>query len=137
MAKPTPIPLAMIICDTVIEDRRTGKKSLIGIFNNIMAVKMPVRHPSLNVFCILTEGIGQYEGSLRCTRLDNNEVVIDIKGPISFPNRLVTAEFNFDLKNVVFPAIGEYIFELLCDGNLVISRKFTISELKKEPDKPA
>ena len=35
--KPSPIPLTMVICDTVIDDRKTGKKSLIGLFNNINA----------------------------------------------------------------------------------------------------
>ncbi len=32
---PTPIGLAIVICDQIIEDKLTGKKSLIGIFNQI------------------------------------------------------------------------------------------------------
>ncbi|MEK7448308.1 MAG: hypothetical protein AAB019_02370 [Planctomycetota bacterium] len=133
--KPIPLPLAMIICDTVIEDRFTGKKSLIGIFNTITAFQLPLRHPSLNIFCILTEGIGEYESILRCIKLDTNEPIINLKGPIMFPNPLAIVEFNFDLKNVVFPSVGQYVFELLCNDQLLISRKFTVGEFKKE--KPA
>lgn len=130
MEKPKPIPLAMILCDTMIEDRLTGKKSLIGIFNNIAARKIPCQHANLNVFCILTEGIGQYRGCLRCTSLTDGKSILNISGPINFPNRLATAEFNFELKNVVFPLAGQYVFELLCDDQPVISRKFNVAQLK-------
>ena len=34
--KPVPIPLAMVICDTVIEDKLTGKK-----FGDILQTKYP------------------------------------------------------------------------------------------------
>ena len=37
-----PVPLAMILCDSVIIDQRTDKKSLIGIFSNIAAESFPV-----------------------------------------------------------------------------------------------
>lgn len=129
--KPKPTPLAMIICDTVIEDRLTGKKSLIGIFNNISVQKFPCQHPTLNVFFALTEGIGEYKGCLRCVKLDTNEAIMNLNGPLPFPNRLATVEFNFELKNVVFPSEGQYIFELLCDEQLVISRKFIVSKIKE------
>lgn len=129
--KPKPIPLAMIICDTVIEDRLTGKKSLIGIFNNISVHKLPCQHPTINVFFALTEGIGEYKGCLRCAKLDTNEVIMNLNGPLPFPNRLATVEFNFELKNVVFPSEGQYIFELLCDDQPVISRKFIVSKIKE------
>jgi hypothetical protein len=127
--KPKPIPLAMVICDMVIEDRLTGKKSLIGIFNNVNALKFPCQHPSINVFFALTEGIGTYKGCLRCVKLDTNEVIMNINGPIPFPNRLAAVEFNFDIKNMSFPAEGQYIFELLCDDQLVISRKFIVTKM--------
>ncbi|MBI4834318.1 MAG: hypothetical protein HY811_05830 [Planctomycetes bacterium] len=134
--KPKPIPLAMIICDSVIEDRITGKKSLIGIFNNIAVAQFPCQHPSINVFFTLTEGIGEYQGCLRCVKLDTNEIIININGPIPFPNRLATVEFNFELKNIRFPTEGQYVFELLCDDQPVISRKFNVSKIKTPEKKP-
>ncbi|MBI4713394.1 MAG: hypothetical protein HY762_08880 [Planctomycetes bacterium] len=134
--KPVPVALAMIICDTFMEDRFTGKKSLVGIFNNIASAELPCRHPSMNVFCVLTEGIGQYEACLRCTHTESNQTVINIKGPLPFPNPLATVEFNFELKNVAFPKEGQYIFELLCNDQIVISRKFTVSKMEPKPKPP-
>lgn len=128
--KPKPIPLAMVICDSVIDDRLTGKKSVIGIFNNIAAAELPCRHQTLYVYCVLTEGIGQYEGALKCIHLESNKTIFNLTGPIKFPNPLATIEFIFDMKNIVFDSEGMYVFELLCDNQPVISRKVNVSLLK-------
>ena len=128
--KPKPIPLTMTICDTIIDDRLSGKKSLIGIFNNIAVVELPCQHQTLYVYCVLTEGIGQYDGALRCTHLESNKTIININGPINFPNPLATVEFIFDIKNMVLEQEGIYVFELLCDNQPIISRKIHVSKIK-------
>jgi hypothetical protein len=127
--KPKPIPLAMVICDTVIDDRLTGKKSLVGIFNNIAATDFPCRHQTLYVYSVLTEGIGQYEGALRCVYLQSGKTIINLTGPINFPNPLSTVEFIFELKSIVFEQEGVYVFELFCDNQPIISRKINISKI--------
>lgn len=128
--KPVPIPLVMAICDTVIEDKLTGKKSLIGLFNNINAKSVPTVHPGLNVYVALTEGNGSYEGKLRC--LVDNDRVLEIGGPLTFKHPHQIVEWNFSLRNLPLPKFGEYRLELLCDEKLVISRKFKVSPIKKE-----
>jgi hypothetical protein len=131
--KPRPVPLAMIVCDTIIDDRLSSKKSLIGIFNNIAAAELPCRHQSVYVYCVLTEGIGQYEGALKCTHMQSNRVIFNLTGPVKFPNPLATIEFIFDVKNIVFDQEGAYVFELFCDNQPVISRKINVSLLKSRP----
>ncbi|MDI6733025.1 MAG: hypothetical protein QME51_02980 [Planctomycetota bacterium] len=128
--KPKPIPLAMLICDTIIDDRLSAKKSLIGIFNNIGSNEMPCRHQTLYVYCVLTEGIGQYESALRCSHLESGKNVFNLTGPIKFPNPLATIEFIFDMKNIVFQEEGVYVFELFCDNQPVISRKINVTKIK-------
>ena len=93
--KPVPIPLAMLICDTVIEDKLTGKKSLIGLFNSINAKSVPITHPSLNVYITLTEGRGSYEGKLRC--LIDNDTVLEIGGPLTFKHPFPASIFPLKL----------------------------------------
>ena len=132
VSKPKPIPLAMIICDMVIEDKKTGKKSLIGIFDNINAPTAPCTHPRLNVFVSLTEGIGQYVGKLRCVKSDTNAVIFEGKGEMSFKDRHQRLEFNFELCNLSFPEFGEYRFDLFCDDQPIIGRKLNFIELSKK-----
>jgi len=128
--KPVPIPLAMVICDTVIQDKKTGKKTLVGLFNNVGAKKVPVIHPSLNVYIILTEGTGNYDGKLKC--VVDDDIVLEMGGPLVFKHPHQIAEWNFNLRNLPLPKFGDYRFEFYCNEELVLSRKFKVSEMKKE-----
>ena len=128
--KPIPIAIAMVICDMVIEDVRTRKKSLVGLFNNISTSKVPVTHPRLNVYIALTEGRGDYDAELRCINLDDNEIVGGMKGPLKFVSPQQIVEFNFEICNFVLPRYGNYRFDFLCSDRLVISRKFHLTPTK-------
>jgi len=120
------IPLGMIICDTVIQDIKTKKKSLIGIFSQINAVRAPIQHPKMVVFLVLTEGNGRYDCELRCVRDDDHAAVMTAKGRIDFKNPQQVLELAFDLNGPVFPDFGHYRFEFFAEGEPVISRKFRV-----------
>lgn len=130
--KPIPKPLAMIICDTVIHDRKTGKKSLINMFDNINATKVPCIHNRLNVYVSLTEGHNDYNGMLRCIYEDENKTVGELRGPIVFKTPHQIVEFNFEIAGLSIPKHGNYRFDFYCDNELVISRKFKVSSIKLE-----
>ncbi len=133
-SKPIPKPLAMIICDMVMDDRKTGKKILIGTFNNIDAVNFPVMHMQLSIFLSLTNGHGRYQGCLRCVNLSSGKSIVDLKGPIAFPNPLDVVEINFVLRKMIFPVPGMYAFQLFCDDELILDRKFKVSKIGKQKD---
>ncbi|MDD4909825.1 MAG: hypothetical protein PHR44_04005 [Candidatus Omnitrophica bacterium] len=130
--KPNPIPLAMVLCDMVIDDRKTGKKSLVGIFSNINATKVPCIHPRLNVFISLTEGNGEYAGKLKCLYVDKDKTVAELAGPILFQSPHQIIDFNFELCGLPLVAFGNYRFDFYCNEELVISRKFTVSQRKTD-----
>jgi len=46
---------AMLTCDEVLIDGKTGKHSIIGHFSSIKAAGFPVTHPSLTLFVGLTD----------------------------------------------------------------------------------
>jgi hypothetical protein len=131
MPKPKPIALAIVICDTVIDDRKTGKKSLIGIFDNIFSKNVPCTHPCLNVFIALTQGIGKYKTEVHCIKSDDNKEIFKGQGEINFSDRKQRIEFNFELRGLTFPEYGEYRFEVLCDNQLIIGRTFNITQMVK------
>ncbi|MDD4013399.1 MAG: hypothetical protein PHW14_04330 [Candidatus Omnitrophica bacterium] len=134
--KPKPIPLTMVICDAVIDDKKTGKKSLIGLFNNISSGKMPCVHPRLNVFITMTEGYGNYDGVLRCVPSESGKQVMEMKGPLVFRDPHQVVELDFEINNIRFDQYGEYRFEFLCGGELLISRKFKVSQIAKKEETP-
>ena len=126
--RPKLIPLGMIICDTVIQDIKTRKKSLIGIFSQINAVQVPVQHSRMSVFLILTEGNGRYVCDLRCIRDEDGTVVMKAEGAIEFKNPQQVLELVFDLNGPAFPAFGQYRFEFFAEQEPVISRKFAVKQ---------
>lgn len=125
--KPNPSGLAIVICDQIIEDKQTNKKSLIGIFNNINAASFPCRHPQVSVFVSLTEGRGECAARLRIANEETDEVVADVNGPIQFPDIHSVVELVFNLVGLVFPSPGLYSIEFYCDDALVLERRFHVT----------
>lgn len=130
--KPKPISLAMIICDMIMDDRKTGKKILVGTFNTINARNFPALHLEMHIFLTLTEGHGEYQSSLKCIRSDFHKPIMEISGPIKFLSPLDVVEIGFALKNLAFPSPGTYIFQLSCDSDIIASRKFMVKEIGEQ-----
>ena len=133
--KPSPLGIAIVVCDQIIEDKLTSKKSLIGIFNQITAANFPCTHPRVSVFVCLTEGRGDYGARLRIVHDETETVVADLNGPIQFPDANAVIELNFDLIGLTFPQPGLYSIEFYCDDTLVLERRFHVAKLEK-PSSP-
>jgi hypothetical protein len=131
--KSSPTGLAIVICDQIIEDKLTGKKSLIGIFNQIGTGSFPCRHPQLCVFVSLTEGRGQCAARLRIVHDESEHVVAEVNGNIQFPDVHVVVELNFNLVGLAFPEPGMYSIEFYCDDALILERRFNV--VKVQPPK--
>ena len=132
----TPSGLAIIVCDQVIEDKLTNKKSLIGIFNSIAHPNFPCRHPALCVFVSLTEGHRDCQARLRIVREENAQPVAEVDGKIEFPDVNMVVEIAFNFLGLEFPAPGLYSIEFYCDDALVLERRFHAMQIKPPPQGP-
>jgi hypothetical protein len=131
--KPLPIPLGMVICDMIIEDKKTGKKSLIGMFSNVSAVQVPCALSRFGVYISLTEGIGDYACSLKCVRAGDNLLIGETKGGLKFEDRSNIVEIVLEINGLTVPEFGEYRLEFYCEDGLLISRKFTVTAIGEKP----
>ncbi len=122
-------PLALLLCDTVITDAMTGKKTLVGIFNSIGASKFPHIVPQINVFASLTNIEGETEVKIRLIA-GNNNVVFDLPAKVPFKNPLDAPELVFNLQNLKFPSPGAFELQLLAGGKVAASRLLVVSEIK-------
>ena len=129
---PSPTGLAIVICDQIIEDKQTNKKSLIGIFNNIASQNFPCRHPQLCVFVSITEGRGTYDARLRIANEETDTTVADVRGKIQFADVHAVVEVNFNLLGLEFQQPGLYSIEFYCDDALVLERRFHVSQMKPQ-----
>src|SRR5882724_673974 len=135
--QPIPSGVAIVVCDLIIEDKLTSKKSLIGIFNQIATQDFPYRHPQISVFVSLTEGRGQCAARLRIIHDESDHVVAEVKGNIEFPDVHAVFELSFNLVGLVFPQPGTYSIEFYCDDALVLERRFNVTHIKPAQDPPA
>jgi hypothetical protein len=131
--KPSPIGLALVVCDQIIEDKLTNKKSLIGIFNQIATPVFPCRHARLGVFVALTDGRDRCDVRLRIGHEESAHLVADVRGQIQFPDVNAVVELNFDLVGLVFPQPGLYSIEFSCDDMLILERRFHVTLVQPAP----
>jgi hypothetical protein len=113
MAEPTvPTVLALLLCDQVIIDAQTKKKSLIGIFDNINWFGNPAP-VTLAVYAKLKDAQGAYNFNVRVVSLKDESVItnLEIKG-VSIPNPLQSVELAFNMVGLQFREPGKYEFQL-------------------------
>jgi hypothetical protein len=130
-----PLAQALVVCDTVIEDKGSGKTSLIGIFNGITSGAFPVQINEICVYAALTNGHGLSEITLRCVRLNDDLETLRKIGSITFRDPNTVVELVFRLRGVPFPAPGLYAFELLCEGQLLLEKRFNVQQVDPRPAK--
>ncbi|MBU0639111.1 MAG: hypothetical protein KKB50_09625 [Planctomycetes bacterium] len=124
VAQPTLVSL--LICDQVIDDKLTNKKSAIGLFNTVLVPKVPTVMQQVAVMASLTEITGRVPAELRLVRDADNSVLFSTRGHVDAPNPLATVDLVFTMQGVRLPAPGQFAFELLCGGALLGRRRFQL-----------
>ena len=109
-----PSVLSILVCDQVIIDETTRKKTLVGIFDAIFGTDTPVVQP-VGFYARLTDLEGEYKFRIRIVELgDEDEVftgVVDTTA-INCSDRLAIIEIALNLPHVPFPNFGRYEFQL-------------------------
>lgn len=132
MPQSKPIGIAMIVCDQVILDHFTQKKSLIGLFNTIGCDHFPTTVARLCVFVSVTDVRDETRGVLKCRNESSGRDILRMEGRLKADNPNAISEIVFDLNNVSFPESGLHCFEFLCDDELVLQTRFAVvSKVKK------
>ncbi len=128
-----PMGLALLICDTMIEDKNTGKKSLIGLFSRIESARFPCLHPEMTIYVSLTSGRGKYPCEVICRQADGEKPVFAVKGDIQFPSQNHVVDLVFRMHGVRFPAPGTYWVHFLADDMPIMMRPIEVRAI----DRPA
>ncbi len=121
-----PTLVSMVVCDQVIDDRLTNKKSAIGIFNTIVVTKVPSTIHHLGILASLTEISGRAELELRLVRDSDNAVLFSGKGVVEAPNPLAVVDLLFAMQGIQIPEVGQYAFELNCADEPLGRRRFQV-----------
>jgi hypothetical protein len=122
-----PEVLAMILCDMIITDNESNKKSLIGLFDRVESPAMPCLVNELHVYVCLTDGHGSLPVSIACIAADDGDELFRGHADVEFLDPLQVVELHFVFPHAQFPRAGEYRFQFFADGVLLRERKFFVS----------
>jgi hypothetical protein len=125
-----PEVLAMVLCDQVITDVETNKKSLIGLFDQVETLALPCVLHALHVYLSLTDGHGPLRLALSCVTVDEGEELFRGETSVSFADPLEVVELHFTFPNARFPRVGEYRFQLSAGALVLRERRFFDSYLR-------
>ena len=111
-----PSLLAVLICDTIIIDSQSQKKSLIGIFERIHASEVPFTQ-QLGFYARLTDAEGEYTFTIRMIHLgDQEKLVAAVQTvPVVQKDRLGIVDLALNMPPMPFPDFGRYEFQLFCN----------------------
>lgn len=127
---PLPVIKAFLVCDQVIQDAQTGKKSLIGVFHELKATQFPAVHPSLWIYANLMDAHGRYTFEIRLLDISRNEALGKGAPPaIEIPGPLQVTELSAQLRNVTLPAPGTYEFQLLANDELAATKAIRVAKV--------
>jgi len=123
---------AFLVCDSVIIDSQTGKKSLIGTFTHLWAPRFPCQHHQMGIYFCLTDAEGVYEFELRLAYLDQDVIVGKATlSPFTIKDRLEIHDFGINVPSLVFPGPGRYEFRLYANGFFITHKDFNV--IQQEP----
>lgn len=122
----------MILCDQVITDVETNKKSLIGIFDQVETAALPCVLHELHVYLSLTDGHGTLAAAILCVTEDEGEELFRGETAVEFTSPLQTVELHFVFPHARFPRPGEYRFQFTTAGQVLLERRFFVTYLHGE-----
>ena len=115
MDVPTPSVVAMLICDQIIVEQGSGKKRLIGIFENLNTFAFPTQ-ARMALYVKLMDVDGRYDFLVRIVNLKNETKLAEINAPNIELTRESMAELVINIAGIVFQEAGKYEFQLHANG---------------------
>jgi hypothetical protein len=121
---------AFLVCDQVIEDNLTKKKSLIGLFTHLQAVSFPFQHAQMGLYFCLTDAEGTHHFDIDLIHLNNERLICRAALPnVVITDRLQIYDFGINIPSPVFPAPGRYEFRRRMEGHLTAQKDFSVMQM--------
>jgi hypothetical protein len=134
--QPLPSLVSLLICDQVIDDRLTNKKSAIGLFNTVLVRQVPATIHQMVVLAALTEIQGEIGVGLRLVRDADNATLFHAQEKVRAPDPLATVDLLFGLHGFQLAHAGQYAIELMSGTALLGRRRFRVLERPPQDEPP-
>ena len=120
-----PLCVALILCSEIVEDGRTGNKTLVSLFNGILTPALPCIHPRLCLMASLTSGTGAWQWAFRVMSPSGREIM-KMEDTAAFADPLAVHDVVVEVRNLPLDEEGTYFVDFLIAGEQAVSRRFTV-----------
>lgn len=124
--KQLPRCISIVICNEVIEDKQTGNKTLVSLFNQIDATTLPSRHARMFVVASLTDGLGKCPITIRVASLKSDREIARVEGEAEFQDPLGVVDLVVELRWLPLIEEGIHAVDVVADGSLLSTRRFFV-----------
>ena len=122
---PTPVPVALLVCDQVIVEEGSRKKTIVGVFDSIWCVQFPTTHRPAWLYFKAIDCEGEYEHKIEYVQVSTGKVLTQGKGQFLHNDRHQYAEFALKCPPLPLPEPGEYEFRLWLNEKFISSIRVT------------
>jgi hypothetical protein len=127
-----PICVSVIVCNEIIEDKRTNNKTLVSLFNTIMLPQAPGSHPRMFVMASLTDGRGHWPISF-VIRAPSGAEVMRFNAEAQFHDPLAVTDISVEIQGLVFPEAGVYFVDVMAGASLLGHRRIMVNVAQPQP----
>lgn len=128
-----PVARGLFVCENVVIEEGSRNVSIINSFTVRYLGHFPSIPVPLQVFSLLTDGLGIYTVRVQLVRLDTAEEITHWTGKIGFLDKLQFVRYKLRLDQCVIPAPGKYQFQLLVEDESISSTCVDFLPRSKKP----
>jgi hypothetical protein len=120
---------AFLVCDYVICEVGTNKKTIVGTFTDITSPNFPCFMPQIGLYFCITDADDAYNFEVELIYLNTATKIGggNIAEVIEIKDRLAITDVGVTIKNLVFPGPGRYEFRLLANGQTIAIKDFMVN----------
>jgi len=126
-----PVPIALLLCDRVIEEAGSAKKSLIGIFTKILMQTFPHQFGPFYVYISFTNVKGKHGWSLNILHEEMRSALAGFQGEIDSPNAKDIITLVIPIPLVVLAGPGTCDVEFNLAGKTVLHRHLLVEQVQQ------
>ena len=122
---PPPTPIALVICDDVRSDR-SGKRSLVGLFNRIVFSRFPAKQNRVCVFVSVTSLRPSTICKIDLVNAETDEPLAVMQGPLQNHDPVIVCDLVFRINNLRFRTPGTYYVRFWGNDQILMQRAFEV-----------
>ena len=127
-ARGKPGCISIIICNEVIEDKRTNNKTLVSLFNNISVNSFPCIHPRLFLMSSFANGEGSWPFSV-VVRSPSGKELIRNSGTLTINDPLSVLDVVMEIRGLELTEEGAYFVDVIVEETVLAYRRFVVRKV--------